>query len=217
MRAVRAELGDIILERLKRLPTHFRLPLEDGKELLLVHGAPADPRRRAHPRHDGRGSQRPDRRRSCRCRRLWHEPRPVRQDGRRRAHHQRRQRRRSAVARGPQRRPRDVDRLDARAASSSSRSPSPSAPPSSASCRSVDDDRTRVDRLTNDSRGSSYEGLYRFWRGSERRRTLRGPLAEVSRRVGPSSTSPNRRRGSRPDPSARRCAASRAACRRGRA
>jgi predicted phosphodiesterase len=43
MRAVRAELGDIILERLKRLPTHFRLPLEDGKELLLVHGAPTDP------------------------------------------------------------------------------------------------------------------------------------------------------------------------------
>ena len=43
MRAVRTELGDIILERLKRLPTHFRLPLEDGKELLLVHGAPADP------------------------------------------------------------------------------------------------------------------------------------------------------------------------------
>lgn len=43
MRAVRAELGEIILERLKRLPTHFRLPLEDGKELLLVHGAPADP------------------------------------------------------------------------------------------------------------------------------------------------------------------------------
>jgi predicted phosphodiesterase len=43
MRSVRAELGDIILERLKRLPTHFRMPLEDGKELLLVHGAPADP------------------------------------------------------------------------------------------------------------------------------------------------------------------------------
>ncbi len=43
MRAVRAELGDIILERLKRLPTHHRLPLEDGGELLLVHGAPADP------------------------------------------------------------------------------------------------------------------------------------------------------------------------------
>jgi predicted phosphodiesterase len=43
MRAVRAELGEIILERLKRMPTHHRIPLEDGKELLLVHGAPADP------------------------------------------------------------------------------------------------------------------------------------------------------------------------------
>lgn len=43
MRSVRAELGDLILERLKRLPTHFRLPLEDGGELLLVHGSPVDP------------------------------------------------------------------------------------------------------------------------------------------------------------------------------
>ncbi len=43
MRSVRAELGELILERLRRLPTHFRLPLEDGAELLLVHGAPADP------------------------------------------------------------------------------------------------------------------------------------------------------------------------------
>jgi len=43
MRAVRSELGELILERLKRLPTHFRLPLEDGRELLLVHGAPVDP------------------------------------------------------------------------------------------------------------------------------------------------------------------------------
>jgi len=43
MREARSELGELILERLKRLPTHFRLPLEDGKELLLVHGAPADP------------------------------------------------------------------------------------------------------------------------------------------------------------------------------
>src|SRR5215472_4059374 len=43
MRAVRTELGDIILERLKRLPTHLRIPLEDGGELLLVHGSPADP------------------------------------------------------------------------------------------------------------------------------------------------------------------------------
>jgi predicted phosphodiesterase len=43
MRQVRAELGDLILERLRRLPTHVRIPLEDGKELLLVHGAPVDP------------------------------------------------------------------------------------------------------------------------------------------------------------------------------
>jgi predicted phosphodiesterase len=43
MRAVRTELGELILERLKRLPTHVRIPLEDGGELLLVHGSPADP------------------------------------------------------------------------------------------------------------------------------------------------------------------------------
>lgn len=43
MKAVRTELGDLVLERVKRLPTHFRLPLEDGGELLLVHGSPMDP------------------------------------------------------------------------------------------------------------------------------------------------------------------------------
>ena len=43
MKAVRGELGELVLERIKRLPTHSRLPLEDGKELLLVHGSPADP------------------------------------------------------------------------------------------------------------------------------------------------------------------------------
>lgn len=43
MREVRAELGDLVLERLRRLPTHERLPLEDGRELLLVHGSPHDP------------------------------------------------------------------------------------------------------------------------------------------------------------------------------
>jgi putative phosphoesterase len=43
MKAVRGELGDLILERVKRLPTHVRIPLEDGGELLLVHGSPADP------------------------------------------------------------------------------------------------------------------------------------------------------------------------------
>jgi hypothetical protein len=40
MKAVRAELGDLVLERIKRLPTHTRIALEDGGELLLVHGSP---------------------------------------------------------------------------------------------------------------------------------------------------------------------------------
>jgi predicted phosphodiesterase len=43
MKAVRAELGDVVLERIKRLPTHVRVPLEDGGELLLVHGSPVHP------------------------------------------------------------------------------------------------------------------------------------------------------------------------------
>ncbi len=42
LRQVRAELGDLVVERLRRLPTHARIPLEDGGELLLVHGSPAD-------------------------------------------------------------------------------------------------------------------------------------------------------------------------------
>lgn len=43
MKGVRAELGDLVLERLRRLPTQVRFPLEDGGELLLVHGSPVDP------------------------------------------------------------------------------------------------------------------------------------------------------------------------------
>jgi len=43
MRATRDALGDLILQRIRRLPTHTRIPLEDGGELLLVHGSPADP------------------------------------------------------------------------------------------------------------------------------------------------------------------------------
>jgi predicted phosphodiesterase len=43
MRGVREAMGDLILQRLRRLPTHQRIPLEDGGELLLVHGSPADP------------------------------------------------------------------------------------------------------------------------------------------------------------------------------
>lgn len=43
MKEIRAELGDLVLQRVRRLPTHERIPLEDGGELLLVHGSPADP------------------------------------------------------------------------------------------------------------------------------------------------------------------------------
>lgn len=43
MKEVRSELGDLILERIRRLPTHVRVPLEDGGELVLVHGSPHDP------------------------------------------------------------------------------------------------------------------------------------------------------------------------------
>lgn len=43
MRATHEALGELILQRLQRLPTHVRLPLEDGGELLLVHGSPVDP------------------------------------------------------------------------------------------------------------------------------------------------------------------------------
>jgi predicted phosphodiesterase len=40
---VRRELGEPILERIKRLPAQARMPLPDGGELVLVHGSPADP------------------------------------------------------------------------------------------------------------------------------------------------------------------------------
>ncbi|MDP9037523.1 MAG: metallophosphatase family protein [Myxococcota bacterium] len=43
MRTTRGALGELILQRIRRLPTHVRIALEDGGELLLVHGAPADP------------------------------------------------------------------------------------------------------------------------------------------------------------------------------
>jgi predicted phosphodiesterase len=40
---VRTELGQLILRRLANLPPTYRLPLEDGGELVVVHGSPADP------------------------------------------------------------------------------------------------------------------------------------------------------------------------------
>jgi predicted phosphodiesterase len=43
MRTTRDALGQLILQRMRRLPTHHRITLEDGGELLLVHGSPVDP------------------------------------------------------------------------------------------------------------------------------------------------------------------------------
>ena len=38
----RKAVGELVLERLRRLPTHHRIPLDNGAELLLVHGSPED-------------------------------------------------------------------------------------------------------------------------------------------------------------------------------
>jgi len=43
VRQVRTELGDLILARLARLPPIHRMALPDGRELIVVHGSPADP------------------------------------------------------------------------------------------------------------------------------------------------------------------------------
>jgi len=39
----RAAIGDLVAERLRRLPEQHRIPLVDGREILMVHGSPADP------------------------------------------------------------------------------------------------------------------------------------------------------------------------------
>jgi predicted phosphodiesterase len=43
LRELRAELGELIVARLGKLPRLARLPLESGHTLLMVHGSPADP------------------------------------------------------------------------------------------------------------------------------------------------------------------------------
>jgi len=40
--ATRAAIGDLVAERLRRLPEQQRIPLVDGREVLMVHGSPAD-------------------------------------------------------------------------------------------------------------------------------------------------------------------------------
>lgn len=39
----RAEIGDLVVEQLRRLPDKVRIPLVDGSEIVVVHGSPADP------------------------------------------------------------------------------------------------------------------------------------------------------------------------------
>ncbi len=41
--ATRKEVGELVLRHLLALPYSIRLPLADGRELLLTHGSPADP------------------------------------------------------------------------------------------------------------------------------------------------------------------------------
>jgi len=38
----RGAIGDLVAERLRRLPEQQRIPLIDGREILMVHGSPAD-------------------------------------------------------------------------------------------------------------------------------------------------------------------------------
>lgn len=38
----RAAIGDLVAERLRRLPDQQRIPLVDGREVLMVHSSPAD-------------------------------------------------------------------------------------------------------------------------------------------------------------------------------
>jgi diadenosine tetraphosphatase ApaH/serine/threonine PP2A family protein phosphatase len=43
MTQTRAALGDVMLERVRRLPLQTRVALEDGGEIVVVHGSPLDP------------------------------------------------------------------------------------------------------------------------------------------------------------------------------
>lgn len=41
----RGAIGDLVAERLRRLPEMQRIPLVDGREVLMVHASPADANR----------------------------------------------------------------------------------------------------------------------------------------------------------------------------
>lgn len=42
-RSTREALGELLLARIKRLPETVRIPMIDGREIVAVHGSPADP------------------------------------------------------------------------------------------------------------------------------------------------------------------------------
>ena len=39
----RRALGELVIEQLRRLPDRLRIPMIDGREILVVHGSPDDP------------------------------------------------------------------------------------------------------------------------------------------------------------------------------
>lgn len=43
-RRTREALGELVLHEVKKLPERLRVPLIDGREILVVHGSPKDPR-----------------------------------------------------------------------------------------------------------------------------------------------------------------------------
>jgi predicted phosphodiesterase len=43
-RSTREALGELVLHEVRKLPERLRIPLIDGREILMVHGSPADPR-----------------------------------------------------------------------------------------------------------------------------------------------------------------------------
>jgi predicted phosphodiesterase len=41
--STRRALGELVLEQLRRLPDKVRIPMMDGREIVMTHGSPADP------------------------------------------------------------------------------------------------------------------------------------------------------------------------------
>ncbi|MCA9580975.1 MAG: metallophosphoesterase family protein [Myxococcales bacterium] len=42
--ATRQRIGELVLEQIRRLPESHRIPLVDGREVVMVHGSPNDPK-----------------------------------------------------------------------------------------------------------------------------------------------------------------------------